>query len=442
MAKKDTAAARAAMPDPLAKPPAQQELQPTTPSDKIKVYEPIEAGLALMLQKHGHVLTAPPVVTAENRETVHASAMEMVKFRTTLEQARKDEKEASLRYGQCVDSEARRIQAVAAPIEQAYKNAIATFDNAEAERKQAILKRLAEVRGTGQQAIGKSIEQLEQILEGLSTLDLPSFQEFREQAGQAQLEATRQVGTLLQQAREAKAAREQLEREQEQERQRRAAIEAEEKRVGAIRARIAVFRDLLGTAAMARSSTMLAKLIEQAKAVVVDDSYAELVNEAKGARALVIEELTALFDKKVKAEAEAAEAQRAREVAAAAPRPEPVAQPPTPAAAPPKTYPSGAPMFSTSTFKENGAPIMLDEHGKRSVFCDVDEGDGPQRAAPAASVYTPQGLMPERPTDDQIVDAIATEFDEHGITVIEWLEAMDFRAQRERLGQPALPFAA
>jgi hypothetical protein len=38
-----------------------------------------------------------------------------------------------------------------------------------------------------------------------------------------------------------------------------------------------------------------------------------------------------------------------------------------------KKYDNGAPMFSTTTFKENGDPIMLDENGKRSVFCDVDE---------------------------------------------------------------------
>jgi hypothetical protein len=36
-----------------------------------------------------------------------------------------------------------------------------------------------------------------------------------------------------------------------------------------------------------------------------------------------------------------------------------------------KTYPNGAPMYSTTTFKDNGEPIMLDPQGKRSVFCDI-----------------------------------------------------------------------
>lgn len=31
--------------------------------------------------------------------------------------------------------------------------------------------------------------------------------------------------------------------------------------------------------------------------------------------------------------------------------------------------------YSTTTFKENGDPIMLNKDGSRSIFCDVDEGD-------------------------------------------------------------------
>lgn len=39
-------------------------------------------------------------------------------------------------------------------------------------------------------------------------------------------------------------------------------------------------------------------------------------------------------------------------------------------------YPNGAPMFG-STIKENGDLVMLDDTGKRSIFCDVDEGAEP-----------------------------------------------------------------
>ena len=40
-----------------------------------------------------------------------------------------------------------------------------------------------------------------------------------------------------------------------------------------------------------------------------------------------------------------------------------------------QTYPNGEPMYSKTTIKENGDPMMLDPDGKRSVFCDIDEGD-------------------------------------------------------------------
>lgn len=46
-----------------------------------------------------------------------------------------------------------------------------------------------------------------------------------------------------------------------------------------------------------------------------------------------------------------------------------------PASAP--TYDNGAPMFSETTFKDNGDPIMLNPDGTRSIFCDVDEGEEP-----------------------------------------------------------------
>lgn len=37
-------------------------------------------------------------------------------------------------------------------------------------------------------------------------------------------------------------------------------------------------------------------------------------------------------------------------------------------------YASGAPKFSSTSFRDDGQPIMLNEDGTRSIFCDVDEG--------------------------------------------------------------------
>ena len=51
-----------------------------------------------------------------------------------------------------------------------------------------------------------------------------------------------------------------------------------------------------------------------------------------------------------------------------------------------QTYPNGEPMYSKTTIKENGDPMMLDPDGKRSVFCDIDEGhDEPVKAIEPSS---------------------------------------------------------
>lgn len=42
-----------------------------------------------------------------------------------------------------------------------------------------------------------------------------------------------------------------------------------------------------------------------------------------------------------------------------------------------QTYDNGAPMYSTTTFKDNGQPIMLTPDGKRSIFCDVADDEEP-----------------------------------------------------------------
>lgn len=59
---------------------------------------------------------------------------------------------------------------------------------------------------------------------------------------------------------------------------------------------------------------------------------------------------------------------------------------PSPAPAPAPTgdvHPNGAPKFSTTTFKDNGEPIMLNADGTRSIFCDVADDDEP--AGPAST---------------------------------------------------------
>jgi len=80
--------------------------------------------------------------------------------------------------------------------------------------------------------------------------------------------------------------------------------------------------------------------------------------EADRARAAKVE-----ADRIAREQAEAVSAARIREE-----------QTPAPSV---QTYDNGAPMYSTTTFKDNGQPIMLTPDGKRSIFCDVADDEEP-----------------------------------------------------------------
>jgi len=55
-------------------------------------------------------------------------------------------------------------------------------------------------------------------------------------------------------------------------------------------------------------------------------------------------------------------------------------------------HPNGAPKFSETTFRDDGQPIMLNDDGTRSVFCDLDEE--PQ-AAPSAEPAPAPATKPD-----------------------------------------------
>lgn len=102
-----------------------QEILDAPTVSKVAVYNPIEAGLAELRQRHGHVLTAPPdVSTATGMKTAKEGRSELKTLRTSIEKARVAEKAASLAYGRLVDSEAKRITDAVEPLELAYDGAI------------------------------------------------------------------------------------------------------------------------------------------------------------------------------------------------------------------------------------------------------------------------------------------------------------------------------
>lgn len=185
---------------------------------KVAVYNPIEAGIALLLEKHGAVLTTPPdVSTPKALETTKKNRTEMVKFRTAIEAARVKEKAESLAYGKLVDSEAKRITAIAAPIELAYDTAITKEEarleairqvEIEAERQRiaghrARIQAIKDVRETA--FLCRTSDRLKQLIDGMPARMEPTFEEFQDEA----LTAFNEVCTVLGQLHTAKVEQEQ-----------------------------------------------------------------------------------------------------------------------------------------------------------------------------------------------------------------------------------------
>lgn len=283
---------------------------------KVGAYNPIEAGIALMLDKHGSVLTTPPAVTGDSKAlvTVKASRQELVKFRTTLEAARKTAKADSLAYGRLVDSEAARIQAIATPLELAYDKIVEVEEKRladikaaelEVERKriaghQARIQAIKDVRETAN--LCRTAERIQQLIDGMPALLEGNLEEFQVDAETAFNEVCTVLGQLLQVKKEAEAAAAQLAIQQEALRVQQVEIDRKAK----IQTNLTDLRMLLVRAGSAPDAPAIAYFLELAREVVIDDSYAEFLLEAEHTQDSVCEQIEALLNTKLEQEAEAA----------------------------------------------------------------------------------------------------------------------------------------
>ena len=200
------------------------------PKSVVKIYNPIEEGISLMLKKHSHVLHTPPAVTGNPEALAQAKEgrKELAKFRTRLEKARKEEKADSLAYGRLVDSEAARIQAIATPLELAYSAPIEAEEKRletireaeiEAERQRiaghrARIQVIREVRETG--AMCRTADRLKQLIDGMPVRLTEPFEEFQAEAEEAYSETMTALQQLHAAKVEAEAQALELKRQQEE----------------------------------------------------------------------------------------------------------------------------------------------------------------------------------------------------------------------------------
>lgn len=295
----------------------QQEILDAPTTSEVASYKPIEAGIKVMLEKHGGVLTNPPVVTgnAKALAVVKANRQELVKFRTTLEKTRVAEKAASLAYGKLVDTEAKRIQALATPIELAY-DAIVTAEETrleairqaelEAERQRIAghrtrIQAIKEVRETANMC--RTADRVQKLIDGMPALFEGSFEEFHDEA----LTAFNEVCTVLGQLHTVKVEAEAQAAELQRQRDELAAQQAEVNRKAAIQTKLTNIRMLLVDAASMDTSVAISAQLDFAKAILIDDSYAEFKLEADNTLDSVCEQLADMLAKKQQAEAAAAD---------------------------------------------------------------------------------------------------------------------------------------
>ncbi|WP_171020174.1 DUF1351 domain-containing protein [Hydrogenophaga sp. 2FB] len=291
-------------------------------------YSKTEAALAALREKYTGATF--DMTTTKGDKEARAARLELTTLRTGLEKRRKEFKAPALEFGKKIDAEAARITAEIEALEQPIDAQIradetrraaekAERERIEAERVAVHQNRLAVIRacvgkaqGLPSARIAVGIEQVERMV-----TDAATWEEFAGEAATAQAETLAAMRSMFDaaKAREDEEARVELQR-------------VENERIAAE---------------------------NRAQAERLAEAQRELDAKAAAFQA----EQDAIAARRAEEEAEAErKAQDAIKVAA------------TPAV---HTYENGAPMYSTTTFKDNGEPIMLTPEGKRSVFCDLND---------------------------------------------------------------------
>lgn len=248
--------------------------------------------------------------------------------------------------------------------------------------------------------------------------------------------------------------------DEEQERIKREKAEAERKRLLAIGERITEIKGYAPLSQQCRTSEGVKRLIERLEAVAIE-GFDEFESDAAMAKSIALETMGAILRSKQEAEAEAkrladerAEQERVRqeqaerqrqldEQAAELARQQKALQDAQAAAAAPPVEPSTA--ANTNPVNEAGIPaadaaILT---ATAQTLLPADQGGDPGPVVTHAHTPTPVVDQkpapvvhkPARPTDDEIIDALAMHYRVHESTVIEWLLDMNLQAASERMAR-------
>jgi len=302
----------------------------------IVTYSHTEAALADLRAKYKDAKY--DLTTTAGDRAARAARHQLVTLRGGLEDKRKEFKAPALEFGRKIDAEAARIKAEIMALEDPIDAQIKADEKRREEERRAKEEAEAARKKVHTDAIAKIARYVEQAA------DLPS-------------ERIANGGVFL------------------------------------LGLDLSGFEEFTEEATATRDRTIAALQILQAKAKAREDEEARLAAERVEQERIAAEQ--AETAKKLKEQQEELERQRTAleaEKKAAEEALEQLRAAERRAEQSTMTHANGAPMFGEH-IKANGDHVMLDDHGKRSVFCDVDEGD----EAPLAPAATPSVIpMPTR----------------------------------------------
>lgn len=328
------------------------------------------------------------VTNKDGRQECHAAAMVAKEARISIEKAGKAAREDATAFSKAVISEEKRLVDMIKPEEDRLILLRDQYDAAEKARKEAaeaaerariaaIKEKIEAIRRGPMNASMLDANGAQAVLDMAEEVEIDdSFAEFRGEALEAKADAVEKLRAIVSAKVSAEATAAKIKAEQEAE---AARLEQERQRLAAERAEQERIASEQRAAEQRRIDEERSRM--EAERAELERQRQELAKAQREAAEKAAAE-------KREAEAKAAEEQAERDRIAAeeirqqdAERKAVTAQPALQSVNEAitrefsQTYPNGAPMFDKSNIKENGDPVMLNPDGKRSVFCDVDEGN-------------------------------------------------------------------
>jgi hypothetical protein len=321
-------------------------------------------------------------------------------IRTSVENVRKDRKAPIIEAGKLLDARAAEIKADVEQFEDKYDREIKAEEQRKEDEKQrklaeerarveAIQNRIDHIRGAASRLASADSTAVQAELNTWTMLRLePSdYQEYLEDALTAVNTTIDQLTSLLAKAQER---------------------EAEARRIAEERAELVRMK----AEQEAREKAEREAAAERERLAKIERDKAEAERRAAAAEKAALEEKMAEMQRQMEA------MQRALQPAAA-----PVEAPAAPVVEAPLIE-EGAPTvmgvdfgteqvdealpggqyYSTTTFRDDGKPILCNADGTRSIFCDVDEGG--------------------RPDNGEILDVLAAHYGESPATILGWLRIL------------------